>query len=197
MTVRVFLLILCGSAFLTLSVPLSAQNSGKVASPLKNCKVTKDEAEVYTYFLTRESASNGLTVLVTNTDARNYHVDSLNLQLAAQGHGIPPELRADFTNKNEISCVIEPLSGIPNIRFISNSERVAIFAAGWNEFHKSYGKDSVVVTVSRVGFSPDKTLALLHVIEGISHNGAAGELYFLERKNGKWEIRFHLQTVAV
>ena len=191
------LLLLGVSANLTMSVPLWAQDSAKVTSPRKNCKVTKEEVEVYTYFLRGESASSRLTVLVTNTDARNYDVDTLNLQLAAQGHGIPPELRGDFTDKNEISCAIEPLSGIPNIRFISKSESESIFAAGWKEFHKRYGKDSVLVTVSRVGFSPDKTLALLHVIEGISHDGVAGELYFLERKNGKWQIRFHRQTVAV
>ena len=192
-----FLIILVGSYFVTMIVPMSAQDSAKVASPLKNCKITKEEAEVYTYILSKESASNELTVLLTSTDARNYDVDTLNLQLAAQGHGIPPDLRADFTNKNEVSCVIEPLSGIPNIRFISKSEKEAIFAVGWKEFHKKYGIDSVMVTVSRVGFSPDKTLALVHVIEGFSRTGAAGELYFLVRKNGKWEIRFHRQTIAV
>ncbi|MGB8473072.1 MAG: hypothetical protein WCE61_03170 [Candidatus Acidiferrum sp.] len=88
MKFRVLLLILGVSAFPTMSVPLWAQDSAKIASSRKKCKVKKEEAEVYTHFLRGESASNRLTVLVTNADARNYEVDTLNLQLAAQGHFI-------------------------------------------------------------------------------------------------------------
>jgi hypothetical protein len=93
--------------------------------------------------------------------------------------------------------VIEPFSDVPKLRFISQSQESKIFAGGWAEFHKRYGKGSETVTVSRVGFNPDKTLALLHAIGAIGHNAAAGELYVLERKNGARVIKFHVQTIAI
>jgi hypothetical protein len=182
---------------MSMRVLASAQDSGKVVSTHKSCRVTKEEADVYTFFLKSETASNRLTVLVNSTEARDYGVDSLNLQLAAQGRGIPPDARADFTAKNKSSCLLEGFPRTPNLRFVSKSEINAIFAVGWAEFHKRYGHGSEVVTVSRVGFNSDKTLALLHVIGAVSRDGAAGEFYVLERKNSGWQIKFYIQTVAV
>ncbi len=182
---------------MTMPLLASTQDSGNVVSAPKSCRVRKEEADVYAYFLRSQTATNRLAVLVNSTEARDYGVDSLNLQLVAQGHGIPPDARADFAAKNKASCLIEGLPRISNLRFVSKSEINAVFAVGWAEFHKRYGHDSEVITLSRVGFNSDKTLALLHVIGAVSREGAAGELYVLERKNGRWQIRFHIQTVAV
>ena len=111
--------------------------------------------------------------------------------VTAQGRGIPTEVRADFNNKNKSSCVIQPFDGVPNLRFISKSEERHILAAGTTEFDKKYGKGAEIVAVSRVGFNSDKTLALLHVLYSSS-----GELYLLEHKDGKWVIKFYVQTKA-
>lgn len=190
-------LVLSLSAILIMGVPLWGQAPEKTPSSSKTCYVTKEEIEVYANFLGGESSPNNLTVLVAKTEAWIQDVDNLNLQLAAQGHGVPPDLRTDFTIKNKSSCLIKPFLGVPNLRFISKSEESTIFAAGWGEFRRKYGKDAEVVTVSRVGFNADKTLALLHIIGAKGRMAAAGELYVLERKDGKWVIKFNIQTMTV
>jgi hypothetical protein len=181
---------------LVMGVCLWAQASTKTSTSSKTCYATKEEIQVYAGFLRGESSPANPTVLVTKTEAWIQDMDTLNLMLAAKGHGIPPDLRTDFTVKNKSSCLITSFEGVPNLRFISKGEESTIFVAGWEEFHKKYGKGAEVVTVSRVGFNSDKTLALLHIIGAKGRMAATGELYVLERKDGKWVIKFNFQTMA-
>jgi hypothetical protein len=173
-----------------MAAPSCAQSQGNMM-PTNSCSLLKEEVDVHKNQLKAESSSKSVTVLVTKTVGYIDDMDVYNLRLAAQGHGIPTEVRADFTNKNKSSCVIQPFEGIPNLRFISKSEERRILAAGTTEFDKKYGKGSEIVAVSRVGFNSDKSLALLHVLYS-----ASGELYLLEHKDGKWVIKFYVQTKA-
>lgn len=118
-------------------------------------------------------------------------IDGFNLPLAVQGYTIPADVRADFTEKNVNGCLIKPFDGVPNLRFMSSSEEERLLAKDWSEFNKKYGRDAERVAVSRVGFSSDKSLALIHVLYSSS-----GVLYLLERKNGKWRVKFYVQTMA-
>jgi len=61
----------------------------------------------------------------------------------------------------------------------------------WSEFNKKYGKDAERVAVSRVGFSSDKSLALVHILYSSS-----GVLYLLERNDHTWQVKFYVQTMA-
>jgi hypothetical protein len=194
---RISIALLSVSGLLLMTEPICAQHLEKTVPSSKFCNLPKEEVDVYATYLGGEASPNTLTVLVTRTEGYIDDMDGYNLRLAAQGHGIPPEVRQDFTNKNKSSCVIQPFGGVPNLRFISKSEERRIFAAGWSEFHKTYGKGSEIVTVSRVGFNSDKSLALLHILGASGHNAAGGELLLLERKDGKWVIKFHTQTLAV
>jgi hypothetical protein len=56
------------------------------------------------------------------------------------------------------------------------------------ELEKKYGENANVLVFSHLGFSTDKSLALIHV-----SGGAGGALCLHERKNGKWIIK---ETVA-
>jgi hypothetical protein len=176
---------------LVMAAPLCAQSQGNTMPSNSYCSLLKEEVDVYKSQLNAESSSKSVTVLVTKTVGYIDDMDVYNLRLAAQGRGIPTEVRADFNNKNKSSCVIQPFDGVPNLRFISKSEERHILAAGTTEFDKKYGKGAEIVAVSRVGFNSDKTLALLHVLYSSS-----GELYLLEHKDGKWVIKFYVQTKA-
>jgi len=197
MKTRISVALLFVAGLLLMAAPIHAQHPGKAVPSTKFCNLPKEEVDVYAAYLGGDGSSNTPTVLVTRTDGYIDDVDGYNLRLAAQGHGIPPEVREDFTHKNKSSCVIQPFGGVANLRFISEREERNIFAIGWSEFHKKFGKGSVIVTVSRVGFNSDKTLALLHILGASGRNAAGGELLLLERKNGKWVIKFHIQTMAV
>ena len=135
---------------------------------------------------------------MTTIEVPHVDVDSLNLQLAAQGRGIPPDVRADFQEKNKSSCVIKPFVDLPNLYFISRREHDLMFRTslkkGWSELHKRYGKKAEVLFLSRVGFNRDKTLALFHISNGIGPMAGGGSLYLCERKNSKWVVKSHIQT---
>jgi hypothetical protein len=171
----------------TMDPPISRQDSVKRVSPIKSCKVTKAEVEVYADFLRGKTDPKHYTALVTSTGARDYPLKRLNWQLAAQGHGIPPEIRSDFQTKNSEDCKIEPFTGVPNLKFISEDEEDNILAGGWTEFKKKYGKGSNLISVSRIGFNREMNSALLF---------AAGALYSLERKDKAWVIKWYVQIAA-
>ena len=160
----------------------------------KICSLQKQEKEVYVDYLRATASSAGVRVLVTMTDAVRPDLDSLNLQLAANGRGIPPDVRRDFELKNKTTCEIEPIVGIQRLRFISKRDEHSLFKTGWAEFHKKYGKDAEIDSLSRVGFNADNSLALLHVSGGIGPMGGGGVLYLLERKDGHWAIKTQIAT---
>ena len=172
-----------------------AQAANRTAQQKKLCTVPGEETEVFDSYLKEGIASP--QVLVTRTARPHVDVDALNLQLAAQRRAIPPEVRADFKGKNRSSCLIKPFAGIPNLYFVSKHEHDLMFRkglTGWSDFHKKYGKEAEILFLSRVGFNPEKTLALLHVSSGTGGMAAGGTLYLFERKNGKWVIRLHFRT---
>jgi hypothetical protein len=162
-----------------------------VQAPKKYCEFSLDELDVYRSQLSRDSSPKRTMVVMATTLRWIDDINSFNLPLAVQGHAIPPDVRADFTEKNKTGCQIGPFGGVPNLRFMSSSEEEKLFARDWSEFNRKYGKDAERVAVSRVGFSVDKSLALIHILYSSS-----GELYLLERKDGKWQVKFYLQTMA-
>lgn len=160
----------------------------------KQCFVPKEEIEVLTAHL---KPGNAPQVLVTKTEYPYADVDDLNLQLAAKGRGIPPEVRTDFKEKNKSSCLIQPFTGIPGLHFISKQEEDLMFrvpSKGWSEFHKKYGKEADMLWVSRIGFNAEKTLALVHISGAIAGMAGGGTLYLLEFKDGKWVVKSQIAT---
>jgi hypothetical protein len=173
-----------------------AEAASGTSQQKKLCTVQGEEIEVFASYLSGGIASP--QVLITKTAPPDVDVDALNLQLATQGRGIPPDVRADFKEKNKSSCPIKPFAGIPNLHFLSQREHDLMFrkaSTGWSEFHTTYGKEAEMLLLSRVGFNSEKTLALLHVSGGMGSMAGSGALYLFERKNGKWVIKSRIQTV--
>jgi hypothetical protein len=192
---RAFVIILFITASTISPKQLWSQASDITAQQDKPCVFQAEETEVLTSYLRQGTAS--LRVLVTKTDSQYIDVDALNLQLAAKGRGIPPDVRMDFSDKNKSSCVIQPFTGIPNLRFISKHEENLMFqvpSKGWSKFHKKYGKEAEMLWLSRIGFNSEKTLALLHVSGAMGGMAGGGTLYLFERKDGKWVIKSQIQT---
>ena len=167
------------------------QSAANTIEHKKYCEFSPGEIDVYKSQLSRDSSPKRAMVVMATTLRWIDDINSFNLPLAVQGHAIPPDVRTDFTGKNRNGCLIKPFDGVPNLRFMSSSEEEKLFARDWSEFNKKYGKDAERVAVSHVGFSSDKSPALLHVLYSSS-----GELYLLERKDGKWRVKFNVQTMA-
>lgn len=174
---------------------LSAQGSDEhTRHQEQSCVVQGEEIKFFVSYLKEGIGSP--QVVVTTIGAPDVDVDALNLQLAVQGRGIPPDVRADFKEKNKSSCVIRPFVDLPNLHFISEREHNLMFRTlkGWSELHKRYGKKAEVVFLSRVGFNRDRTLALFHISSAIGPMAGGGNLSLCERKNGKWVVKSHIPT---
>jgi hypothetical protein len=165
----------------------------------QRCVVPDDEIQVYAAFFQGESYEKATDVLVDRTTVRSYGIDELNLRLAANGHGLPPELRADFTSKSKVACTVRPSPLLSNLKLISAREEAAMPSglAFWGAFHRRYGKDATIYSVSRAGFTRDQNLALVFLSAGIAANGAATELCLLEKKDGRWQIKLQMQVGGV
>jgi hypothetical protein len=178
----------CGAAI------LSAQTTNRSGANRASCTVPNDEIAALdaihagTYY--------NPEVIVTETQQWTLP-DLINLQLAAKGQGLPPDLRKDFEEKNRSSCKIVPFISNRNVHFVSAAEERKIFQIGWNEFYRRYGKNAGIEEISRVGFNFDKTLALVHLSGALGATGAAGTLFLLQRIHKKWAIKFTMEIEAV
>jgi len=110
---------------------------------------------------------------------------------AAQQH----ELEREYKAKLKEPCTIPPLStGSQGLVFKSPVEVSRILSGndprkGWARFHRVFGDDAALVTLSRVAFDTPKQFALVHVSSVVSQNGGGGELYLLNCLNGIWVIK--------
>jgi len=173
---------------------LCAQTRNGADTNKASCTVPQDEIAVFA--AVHDEHFDNLTVLVTETEPRPL-ADSLNLQLAAQGRGLPLDLRMDSKEKNRFSCTIRPYVSVRHLHFISPTEERQIFHIGWNELYRRFGKHADMESFSRVGFNSDKTLALVHSSGAVGPNGSAGTLILLQRNGNKWAVKFSLQTSGV
>src|SRR5712692_6016575 len=106
----VWILLLCAGL-------LYARTTNKAGENQAYCIVPKDEIAVLAVFYDRPYED--ITVLVTETEQWPF-ADAVNLELAVQGHGLPPDLRNDFDGKNRSSCTIRPFVEFRNLHFISS-----------------------------------------------------------------------------
>lgn len=61
--------------------------------------------------------------------------------------------------------------------------------SSWHQFYEEYPGAQGILTISRVGFNSDKTLAVVYIANNASLMIASGKLFFLARKNGSWEVQ--------
>ncbi len=103
-------------------------------------------------------------------------------------------LVADFISKNQNEQPLDSIfSGHPEIKVLSQEELSQIFAtpgaqAGWNEFHARYPNAGGMITVSRIGYDPSHTHALLEVGMGSAPLAGYGEYLLLEKVSGNWQV---------
>lgn len=160
----------------------------KAPVAVKHCTVPQDEMQVLVNYLKWSADNKDATVLITTTEATTIDVDYVNLQLATSGHGTPIDVRNDLKRKIASPCLIGTVASVPNLQFMSKNEHDQMFQTrnGWAKFHKRYGKNASIESISRVGFNSDHTIALFYVTGGIDRMGGSCYLYVFRRREGKW-----------
>ncbi len=152
------------------------------------CNTSSEELAVYAAYLRSQIPADVNKVILPRT--RGYDIAASSwIGWAVEGRAVPLELQKDFARRNAVTCPIHPFSGVANLYFYTTDKNGGIRTEA--QFEKRFGKDADLAEFSRVAFNPSKTIALLHVL-GLR----TGELYLLERKNGKWIVKYRYGTMA-
>jgi hypothetical protein len=69
-----------------------------------------------------------------------------------------------------------------------DSEAVKKIQDGWQQFRQDHPDARGIITISRVGFNSDKSLAVVYVATRAGMMMANGRCFLLVKKNGSWEI---------
>jgi hypothetical protein len=121
--------------------------------------------------------------------------EAFRKDLLAEARGkVPIDLIEDFCAKNKAEGQIWPALGKQlKIRLLSRKEERSIFAEGadarrngWKRFYERFPGSPGIITVSRVGFNRDRTMAMVYVGWQSDYLAGHGQLYVLKKQDGKW-----------
>lgn len=108
---------------------------------------------------------------------------------------VPPELIADFQARNasRVPLRVEAIRAVgvrTPIALITGAERRAATEDSMGSWvFQQYPGAGAVITLSRVGFSPDRRLALLHEIFDCGPRCGGTQLILAERRaDGRWTV---------
>jgi hypothetical protein len=142
-----------------------------------------------------EDLKAGKTLVIEDRTSIDRHAgspdDYLGSLLAKASDEVPAEMIRDHVEKNRESrpTWLELGRHVP-VRLLSREEYHAIFTDGpdenWKRFYKRYPDATGIITISRVGLSRDKVLALFYmgVVRG-PLNGE-GQLNVVKKKGDEW-----------
>jgi hypothetical protein len=113
-------------------------------------------------------------------------------QVSAEDAERTREAIRDFARKSSGPVEIENrFEGAPELRLATRREMEAIEAPGgdkWGEFRKMFPDAWSLMQVSRVGFSPDGTIAVVYQVAGRGTLASLGGLLVLKASEGGWVL---------
>jgi hypothetical protein len=122
------------------------------------------------------------------------------------------ETRLDYDQKNKSPMVLDQKRFFLKVyvAIISEAEYDRIFSVGsgkkarneklvkgttgWEEFYQLYPKSQGIMSVSRIGFNPSKTQALVYVGNVCGGLCGIGDFFLLRKESGKWRIQTQLNA---
>lgn len=76
-----------------------------------------------------------------------------------------------------------------NYVLISQGEVLGILTSSFAEWDKKYPNSSGIISLSRVGYSADKTIAVVYRTVACSGRCGEGAYYIFEKKDGRWNMK--------
>ncbi len=102
------------------------------------------------------------------------------------------ELSSDFEARNKEQQALKSFLKISTkYVFISRPEIEKIFnnEKGWDKFYAKFPRSAGIITISRVGFNPQKDLALVYAGRQSHWTAGAGYSIVLKKEKGDWVIK--------
>lgn len=154
-----------------------------------SCTVDENTQEYKVYAAVVDERESPSVLVMDYTEAypvqdRTQHLEYVTENMPA----LPQELFDDFEAKNKESYKLDATKLGPNCEPLSYEEWQEMLKEGPGAFHEYGG----VLAFSRVGFNPEKTLALVYVHE--RHDGLTGGGYYvlLAREGREWIVQQEL-----
>jgi hypothetical protein len=157
-----------------------------------------EEYAVYSALIERMFIRKEVELIVIKHQTSAYSSDPGRLgetleQVRKAMPGLKPETVADFQSRNNRPSLLEKLFDLKvKVALISKDEVEHLFGAGggwWKTFYERYPKSQGILTLSQVGFNPEKNQALVYVGNQRGGLDGAGSYILLTREEGDdWVI---------
>lgn len=174
-----------------------------------------DEYAVYSLAIQTEFVKEGIERLVVG-DHTLMHLPPVMLGMTQFG-GSPEmqkiretaskETLKDYEEKNKTSVLLDQEFSLSvPVSLITEAERDRIFTVtkkkgektgnpkGFEEFNRLFPKSPGFTVLSRVGFNPDKTEALLYIGNLCGGLCGSGQFFLLAKDGGGWKVRYSATT---
>ncbi len=162
-----------------------------------------DEYAVWSAVLAKKYADGSYLKLVIR-DRTAYVPDPIARQWQNSEHDT--EAFSDLKAKNKAQSVLENKFSVklPCILMTGEAQSKLFYStpsepkdeawvekvrSSWKQFYEEYPGAQGILTISRVGFNPDKNEAVVYIQNVASLIVASGKLFFLTKKNGSWEVQ--------
>ena len=124
---------------------------------------------------------------------RDSQMEAIKSLLSQASDQVPLDLIRDFCDKNVKAQIVWPdLQKHLKVVFLSQQEEKSLFSArrekhdGWDKFYTKYPKSPGIITLSRIGFNHDGTMAMIYLGWQGGWLAGEGQIYVLRKQNGKW-----------
>ena len=162
----------------------------------------KDAYDVYSVLLARELQSDNLkaklVIEIESTDYPQFGGSQSDCLIPAEGEkAMYDPVVAAYREANKRKWLLQPkfAASIP-YQLVSASSVKEIFAKkgvdGWKDFYKKYPNSGGVTSLSAVGFSSDKTIAIVYMGNSCGGLCGGGTYHLLKKTKGVWtKIDWH------
>jgi hypothetical protein len=136
-------------------------------------------------------------LLVRDHTAVHREGDSFRQELSyltSEIPGLEEETANDFMSKNIKAYPLNKFSSQKQkYEIISQDELDSLFESKqprWSKFRQRYPEAKGIFTLSRVGFNPDRTQALVYVAnQWDSYSGSGNYIFLVKNNRGTWKIQ--------
>jgi hypothetical protein len=169
---------------LWLARPIPAQNPSTTPDNTKNPPVYTDpEAyDLYSWILELQSESVQQIVVTRETEPHK-----MCLKPSDEPN---PSIRAamvDYVKANQNSFELQPAFQVSRpYTLVSRQDLSRLIGGTWKDFHLTYPNSGGVQTFSAVGFSRDKTIAVVYYSQVGNLFGGTGAISVFQKVGGKW-----------
>ena len=134
-----------------------------------------EDYEIYSTIIKSDSALGNLLIILNDTTVYG-HIESIHVDnIREKSHELLNQTVNDYNSKNGSSIKLKKIPGIDN--FV------------WRSEYTGDGRNSVNITLSRIGYGDSNTQAIVSMGELFAPLAGSGTLFYLKKENGTWIIK--------